>query len=140
MNNMSTSIFKAPKWSIQLEEDWELDPNEECYSFFNPEGYGALTISSYIKDTTITSEDIIDLVEFSDEEKLHLGKVRFGDFEGLTLVYKNEENTFWRFWRKFWLRNDKLLLFVTYNCDDKDKDYAVEDINKMLSSLKVITK
>jgi len=134
---MNSDTFKAPKWSIQLEENWESEISEECYSFFNPEGYGALQISDYTKDTTITNEDIIDLIEFSDEEKLHLGKVRFGDFEGLTLIYKNEENNFWR---NFWLRNNKLLLFVTYNCDDEDKDYETEVVNKMLSSLKVVTK
>lgn len=137
---MSTYIFKAPKWSIQLEKNWELNPDEEFYSFFNPEGYGVLTISCYTKDTTITNEDIIELIEFSDEEKLHLGRVKFGDFEGLTLIYMNEENNFWRFWKKFWLRNNKLLLFVTYNCDDNDKDYETKAISKMLSSLKVTNK
>lgn len=136
----STNIFKTPKWSIQLEENWESEISEDCYSFFNPEGYGALQISSYTKDTSITNEDIIDLIEFSDDDKLHLGMVKFGDFDGLTLVYKKEEKTLWRFWRNFWLRNNKLLLFVTYNCDDKDKDYETDTINKMLSSLKVITK
>jgi hypothetical protein len=130
-----TGLFKALRWSIQLSKNWESEVNEECYTFFHPEGYGALQISDYTKDTPITDEDIIDLVEFNEEEKLHLRKVKFGDFEGLHLVYSDEKNTFWRKW---WVKNDQLLLFITYNCDVKDKEYNVNTINKMLSSLRVL--
>lgn len=128
-------IFKAFKWSIQLEENWESEISEEYYSFYSPEGYGALQISDYTKSISITYDDILDLVGFNDDEKSRLEVVKFGDFEGFQLVYINKKNTFWR---KLWLKNDKLLLFITYNCNSNYKDYEVESINEILLSLKVI--
>jgi hypothetical protein len=120
------------KWSIQLVDNWVLESNKNYYLCSNPKGYGSLILSEYTKDTTITNKDIIDLEEFNNDDILHLKEVKCGDFNGLYIAYTDEENNFWRKW---WLKNKRLLLFVSYNCDFKNKSYEMDLVDKMLSSL-----
>ena len=69
-----------------------------------------------------------------DEEGItHLGKNDWGQFHGYQLVY-GAENTFWR---KCWLRNGKVFLFASYNCDIKDNEIESTTINQIMGSLSI---
>lgn len=136
---MNNNKVIANSFSIQLFGDWRYaqeDSDDLSYTFFKKEGCGALQFSSYEKDSPITIDDILKFFEEINEDCLpHLVKRIFGEFEGFELNYSDESDTFWR---KVILKNNNVLLFVTYNCDLTDKNQETEEVNELLSSLKFI--
>lgn len=125
--------YKSTNWSIILDEGWESELNEECHTFFHPHGVGALQISAYTKGTTITDQDLLKNTGLDEEGISHLGKNDWGQFHGYQLIYGAGDT----FWRKWWLRNDKVFLFVTYNCDIHENEIEANIVNNIMSTLSV---
>ena len=126
--------FVGLNFSIKLSKNWCFADDGEVYSFFNPSGSGVLQISVYIKDAGINNDEILDFIEIEYRENLKTTK--YGDFDGFELIYIEDEAN--KFWRKLWLKNDELLLFITYNCNSEDSEYEITLIDDMLSSLERI--
>ena len=115
---------------------WYSKEEEDCVTFSADRGIGALQISSYRRENEIvTDEDLYNFAENELVEAITPERVSCGDFDGITISYDEDET----FWRKFWLRSNSLLLYVTYNCDLKSKIVELAYINLMLSSLKAET-
>jgi hypothetical protein len=53
-------------------------------------------------------------------------------FGGLQVSFSENR----RYWRKWWLRKDSLLLFVTYNCAAEDQDAEVSEVDELIATLK----
>jgi hypothetical protein len=126
--------FLGTKWSIEPSKKWILEISEGVYSFFDPEGYGALQISEYIQDSYITTSDIMSFIDNEDDIS-HATEVEYGDFTGFYLIYVDEDGILWRKW---WLKSNSLLLFITYNCDFEKKDYELSEVDKSILSLKTM--
>ena len=123
--------YSTSEWSLRLPPGWEALAKDGCRSIFKPNGAGALQISAAVKDGTVTHED---LVEFASLPQVSgAAEVHVGGFVGLE-EDDCQEATFWRRW---WLRNGRVALFVTYNCavDDRHEErVAVDQILRSLSA------
>jgi len=125
--------YVSTNWSLNLAEGWVSEFDDDCHTFYHPEGVGALQISAYTIETPVTDEDLIENTGLDEDGIAHLGKNDWGQFHGYQLIY-GVDNTFWRKW---WLRNGNVLLFVTYNCDAQDTDIESTTINNIMASLSV---
>ena len=80
-----------------------------------------------------------DLKEFA-RERIRGGtpllKVRYGPFSGFSVEYTKEQ----RFWKEWWLRSGNLMVYVTYNVILGKQNVEKEKVEKLLRSLKPITK
>ncbi len=127
MQNITTQHF-----SIALPKSWVDESTHGVYTFFDPEdGYGALQISVYRKKDIIKA-DILDLIK-DTEDLSQLKEVEYADFNGFELITIDEATNFFR---KIWAFNGDLMLFITYNCDTKDKERETKLVDKILLSLK----
>ncbi len=104
--------YQEGSWSVSLPPHWEVYKDPECATFYADPNLGALQISSAQKDSGIvTNTDLMDFARDSVPTDIELAHVAFGNFDGLTAAY--EENDI--FWQKWWFRSDRLLVFATYN-------------------------
>ena len=126
--------YKSACWSVELLDDWEAEPDEDCVTFTSESGVGALQISAYHRDSeNVTNEDLLEFAADGLVEDKTPQDVSFGEFVGFENSYFSDEN----FWRKLWLRSGSLFLFVTYNCAAEECTVETEDVNQILGSLSV---
>ena len=125
--------FISNWWSIELEPGWLSEAENECWSFWLEDGMGALQISAYKYDTEpIPATDLTELMENQIPEGIAHEKTQAGEFSGVEVNYVEQGN----FWYKLWVTKGSLLLFITYNCDAKDKTIERDAVEKMLAGLK----
>ncbi|RBP68443.1 hypothetical protein [Marinobacter nauticus] len=126
--------FDGPNWRINLLPEWVGEHEEDCSIVFHPEGVGALEISCYFKEGTVTEEDLRGLAQEHIEAGAKLTEASAGDFKGFTLAF-GSDNEFWQLW---YVASGPTALFITYNCQAVDRDAEIESIKSMVSSLAAI--
>jgi hypothetical protein len=131
-----THEFTAPWWSIEVADGWLSEQENECATFWREDGVGALQISAHSNDSgSIPPEELEDFTkgEFPDDSELKT--TRCGRFVGVGIDYVADGN----FWRKRWVHEGPLLLFVTYNSDANNRGVEMDAVNEMLATLKPTT-
>ncbi len=124
--------YKSAWWSVELPDDWQAEPDEDCVTFTSEREIGVLQISAYHRDGEIVTDE--DLLEFAEDESVESASPQnfsCGEFVGIEISYFADDS----FWRKLWLRNGSLLLFVTYTCSAEERTVETEDVNLILESL-----
>ena len=119
-------------WRVVLPPGWRSEPNEACHAAVPDHGVGALQFSSARKgDQAVTEADLLEFAQ-DDLEGRQSGEVTSGDFTGITVEFTSEGV----YWRKWWLRNGSVLLFVTYNCVAGEEGSEATAIDMILGSLR----
>ena len=135
MNQKGQMKFKSKWWSVRLPEDWQAAEDENCVTFSRKNSTSALQISAARKEAgSITDEELDDFAT----ERLPVGtrpcRVNVG---GLTGFYAEriENGVFWREW---WLRQGRLIVYATYNVDENLKETESTIAQNILESLETI--
>ncbi|MEM7635092.1 MAG: hypothetical protein AAF299_11065 [Pseudomonadota bacterium] len=79
--------------------------------------------------------DDADLLDFAVDDLAHGTKphpVTLGGFSGFEISYEAKQ-TWWRIW---YLRSQKLMIFATYNCDLQHAGNEDSQVDEMLATLK----
>jgi hypothetical protein len=125
--------YEAAWWSIAMPDGWQAESDESCTTLMSDTGVGALQLSAYQnEDGPITNDALNEFVLEESLDAVLLTEVKRGDFEGLTTQYR-EDGTYWR---KAWLKNANILLYVTYNCSAGAEAIEKDVVDNMLHSLK----
>lgn len=97
-------------WSLKVSDGWSVTDHPECLSLTLSDE-GALQVSSARKyDGVVKEQDFL----YQEEERKIWGDskpVQCGEFDGIIYEYTQEAIA----WRRWFLRNGPILLFVTYN-------------------------
>lgn len=121
-------------WSIQPPAGWEHEAEDTLDTFADPDGVGALQISSMTKSSgDVTDADLIESIE---DMKLADGAreaAAHGPFVGYTLR-QEEDAQAGQYW---FLRAGAVLLFVTYFCAKEDAGREAAAVKKALDSLRL---
>ena len=110
-------------------------PNKRisALSFWREDGAGTLQISAHSHDSgSVPAEDLEDFTKGEFPDDAALKSLRCGQFVGVGVDYVADR----KFWRKRWVHEGPLLLFVTYNSDPDDRAVELEAVNEMLATLK----
>jgi hypothetical protein len=118
--------YKGKNWSMELPEGWLSEEDQDCVTFYNHSGVGALQVSSYQKDQIVIDDD---LREFAGE--VPLANISFGPFTGFRTRFSEGEV----FWIKWWLRAATRLIYLTYNCQLSHRGREDAEVQAMLQSL-----
>jgi hypothetical protein len=125
--------FESSWWVAELPEDWLAETMDECASFSQKQGVGCLQISAYQNlDRSVAHEDLQEFSWEEMQEQPALHPVRCGSFTGFAIVQAADQE----WWRKWWLRNGNLLLFVTYNCREESRGKEDAVVDSILETLK----
>ena len=125
-------LHSNPWWTITIPDDWEVDQDEHCTTFYHPEGVGALQVSAAKKDSgSVTTDDLYDAA------KEHLSvdvstSTWSGWFSGISAEFVRENN----FWRQWWLAAGNTLVYVTYICATTDRGREEQTAAEAVATLR----
>ncbi len=126
------NIFEGQSWSIELQDGWVGEHEEDCSTIYHPDGVGALQISAYTKDSEVTDEDLRDHAQDHIQAGAKLAASQFGEFKGYTLAFGVDDE----FWQHWYVRAGCTLLFLTYNCAQEDRQRENDVVKTMVASMK----
>ena len=107
------AIFQSTWWQIALSAPWKARECEECVAITQPEGIGALHISSARKlDGSVLDTEALSQLGENCPEGTETQKARYGDFIGYAAEYVDWNEG--AYWKKWFLGRRKILLFATY--------------------------
>ena len=125
--------YDAPWWSIAMPDGWQAESDEFCTTIMSDSGVGVLQLSADQKEAgPVTNDALNEFVLEGSLDAVLLTEVKRGDFEGLSTHYREEG----AYWRKAWLKNANILLYVTYNCAAGDEAIEKDVVDNMLNTLK----
>ena len=130
---MATAPFNSRWWSVQLPDGWQAIEHEECVTISATHSPSALQISAARKDAGLITDE--DLRQFAVErlgEEMPLTTVNLTFFTGLYAEYLDNHN----FWREWWLRAGVLMIYGTYNTDEKLKETERVLVDTIVKTLK----
>lgn len=104
--------FGRVTWSLRPPEGWRAWHDEECATLVADDEIGALQISAAFKDSEVVDADLRDFAADHLDAGANPRPTEAGEFVGFEISFSDGE----RFWRQWYLRNGRQLLFVTYNC------------------------
>jgi len=125
-------IYRSKWWSVDLPPNWSGHPDDACSTFRAEPSLGVLQISAARKDTDPVSED--DLREFAADriaQGASIQRASFATFSGFT-ASRRKNGLLWDEW---WLRSGQLMVYATYNVDQKDSAAERGVVSRILSSL-----
>jgi hypothetical protein len=125
------SYAQGRSWTLELAPEWEVTQDPECVTITRSDE-GALQISSAEKATGRIVDE--DLLEFVDDPSWGTPMpVEFGMYRGHGVSYDEDGDEC----RRYWVANGNRLLFITYFGSPEATKAEEQDVNKMLSSLRV---
>lgn len=126
--------FRRNRWSAHLPVGWQGRNDIECATFTAEPEIGAFQISAAFKASTVLDDDLRDFAA----EYLDAGAITHpataGDFTGFEITFGVGK----AYWRQWYLRHGKQMLFVTYNCSYKDRGIEDKAIDTILHTLKAV--
>ena len=126
----------ARSWSIDVPKGWEHDAEDTLDTFFDPDGVGALQISSLTKSGgDVTDGELLESIEDMKLADRPRTATAIGQFTGYALEKVHDDGQAGRYW---FLRAGPMLLFVTYFCDKQDVGKEARLVAKALGSLRVL--
>jgi hypothetical protein len=128
------STFQSLLWQVSVPRPWHAQKCEHCAEFTQPEGAGALHISGALKQHGDVSDDETRAELQKDcPQDTEFERARFGDFSGYGAEYVDWNDS--RYWKKWFVRSGRVLLFITYNCKPGDEELEMAQVCQILSSL-----
>jgi hypothetical protein len=127
--------IRQAKWTIES-AGWKLDDASDCTTLTPADSDAALQISAFTKSSgPIVKEEIIGQMEEYIGGRCGIQDCSFGDFQGFTGSYTEEDEEGTHFTRVFFLFAGDLHLFITYNTDPLMFDAHTDVVDWILDSL-----
>jgi len=126
-----TAEFGRETWSLAVPEGWRAWHDPECATLVGPGDIGSLQISAAFKESEVLEADLRDFASKHLDAGARPSATHAGDFVGFEIAFSDGD----KFWRQWYLRNGRQMLFVTYNCDLDSRGTEEEPIREALASL-----
>lgn len=123
--------FRSDTWSLTVPEEWSARNDEPVATLHNIDPIGVLQISAAFKDTKVLEADLRGFASEHIAAGVKTRPCTAGDFVGFEIAFGDEES----FWRQWYLRNGRQMLFVTYNCGADYRGIEDEIVRSSLCSL-----
>jgi hypothetical protein len=123
--------FGRETWSLVVPDGWRASHDQECATLVGPREEGVLQISVAFKDSEVVDADLRDFAVEHLEAGAKPQPTEAGEFVGFEISFGDDE----RFWRQWYLRNGRQVLFVTYTCVLELRGVEDGPIDSALSSL-----
>lgn len=123
-------------WSILPPKGWEHEAEDTLDTFADPDGVGALQISSMTQSSgrDVTDADLVESIEDLKLADVPRHATTHGSFTGYTLKKDFDDGQSGQYWL---LRAGPVLLFATYFCAKEAVGREAGLVNKALDSLRL---
>ena len=124
--------FNSSWWSVQLPSEWTITEDGQCATLSGKHFSSAFQISAARKERGLVTDE--ELKDFVSERLTNnvLSQIDTGLFSGF-YAERSESGVFWREW---WLCAGSLMIYASYNVDEKFKNAETSLINHIVESLK----
>ena len=132
MNQTNKTIFNSSWWSLQIPSEWTITEDSDCVTLTNKCFPSALQISAARKEKDlVTDEDLKDFAMERFYDVASLQECSFGSFSGF--YAERIKNGF--FWREWWLRAGFLMIYASYNVNEKFKNVENSIVDQIIETL-----
>lgn len=115
------SHFETTSWSLTLPHGWSGRLDAECATLEGTPPLGALQLSVAWKESAVDDADLRGFASEHLDAGARTREVTYGPFSGFVLAF-GTPSAYWKHW---YLRNDRQMLFATYGCEPQHR--GVED-------------
>lgn len=126
-------VFRGDGWSVDLPEEWQLETDNYLYTFYHPNGFGALQVTGFTKEGAVTENDLKELASEHINAGAIAKPIESSSVMGITLAF-GLSSEFWQYW---YIGFGNTALLITYNCDLPDREKEIKIIKDIVSSIKV---
>jgi hypothetical protein len=123
--------YKGSGWELNIEDSWVVEDTDGLITIYNPQGVGALQVSSYSKDSIVTEYDLKELAQEHIDAGAKVDSYIQHDSKVLTLAF-GVDGEFWQHW---YIAINHQALFVSYNCDVSERSVEIDTIKKIVASI-----
>lgn len=127
----SLEKYRSQNWQIDLPLGWVAEQEDEVVILYHPDQAGTLSISSTLEEAEISDEYVEGLLAEHIDAGAELIDVEYNIFSGVSCCYDDEEE----FWCEWYLWNERLLIFITYNCPLDEEGKQEDVVESMLETL-----
>ena len=133
---LNAETLSLPPIQIEIQDGWEYsveqqpgDNSRSIISLRDPNGAGITRIGSYDAPTVVTRDILRTMTNV--ESSTPLAWQDWGDFSGYQYDYLEGD----AFLRQWWLTNETIIIFITYQCDPASRDIETEQIDTVVRSI-----
>jgi hypothetical protein len=123
--------FGRETWSLAVPKGWRAWHDPECATLVGPGDIGALQISAAFNESDVLEADLRELASEHLDAGAKPAATHAGDFVGFEIAFSDGET----FWRQWYLRNGRQMLFITYNCGLDSRGIEDGSIREAVASL-----
>jgi hypothetical protein len=135
MSHKMGTVFNSRWWSIELPLGWQAVEDADCVTLSRNNCSSAFQISAARKgDQPVTDEDLSDFAAQRVGGKTPLRKMDTDRFTGFYAEHI-EDGIFWREW---WLRAGNLMVYCSYNVEEKLKESESVLVDNIVESLALL--
>jgi len=123
--------FGRETWALIVPDGWRAWHDKECATVVADDHIGALQISAAFKESDVVDADLREFAAEHLQAGAKAQRIEAGDFVGFEIAFSDEG----RFWRLWYLRSGRQMLFVTYNCGWQSRGIEDAALRHILASL-----
>jgi len=109
-----------------MPDGWSFDDAGESVAFFDPDGVGSVNVSCHLKDCDVSHEDLEEFAAEHESTPVELAGLRGIASKGVVDESYQEH---------YWLRENHVLVYVTYTCATEDHGTEADSVRHLLNSI-----
>jgi len=125
------TVHDGNGWKITPLSGWVLEVEGNISTLYHPKGVGAIQISKYSKDSAVTKADLLDLASEHIEAGANYKEYEENFLKVLTFAFGHDGE----FWQHWYIAISSGVLFITYNCDEADREVELEQVKSMVATV-----
>lgn len=132
MTNANTTVFKTDWWTVEVPAAWHAEVGERGVGFERNPPLGWLQVTAAHKPTAVTDADLEGFVADRISPEVPRRRISYGAFTGFSADHADEQS----FWREWWLRCERMIVYATYNVPKQAQDATeLAEAERLLSSI-----
>ena len=136
------SLYVSPSgwYKLQYPAVWEHDDENDMVAFYEPKhGVGTVQISAYSVEKSENASPRTLLLEYLGQHNIEVVDENIAlKTQCDKIIAQCEYISDRRYWAIWVIRKFKKMLFVTYNCNEEEKDIERSDVERLVNSIDFI--
>nr|CAI78734.1 hypothetical protein [uncultured Gammaproteobacteria bacterium] len=129
------NVLETEWWTMAIPPEWWADSEDDCILIGDQDKVGSIQISTLLRDEGEFNPTLVrEIAESESEQPLDWQPVKLGDFTGVYSSYVEEETGI----REWYVGNGKMMLFITYSCDEENLGMDNAAVDEFLDTLMVL--
>ena len=125
-------VVESQWWIIDLPDEWEADQEEDSIIISDEDGVGEIVFTTMEKQQGDVTDADLKLHTEDLQQQFGAGQaLNIAELEGYYYSYQEDDDAV----REWYLRCDKLLLLITYSCDQDNAGMDDAAVDEILSTL-----